>query len=52
MGAPALRELLAGLNRADGDDTPPLAPATSGPGRIRELLTGIGARQGLRGTRR
>lgn len=41
-----LEELLAGLRRGDGDATPPLDPATSGPFRVRELLSGIGARRG------
>jgi nucleoside-diphosphate-sugar epimerase len=43
----ALRELLGGLQAGAGQDTPPLAPGTSGPGRIREFLTGLGGRQGL-----
>jgi nucleoside-diphosphate-sugar epimerase len=41
-----LLELLAGLRRGADGPTPPLARSTSGPGRIRELLTGVGARQG------
>ncbi|CAN5604209.1 SDR family oxidoreductase [soil metagenome] len=42
----ALGELLAGMR--DGADfaTPPLARATSGPLRVRELLTGVGGRSG------
>jgi nucleoside-diphosphate-sugar epimerase len=40
----ALRELLDGLRAGADADTPPLAHRTSGPGRIRELLTGVGAR--------
>jgi nucleoside-diphosphate-sugar epimerase len=40
----ALRELIAGLHGAADEDTPPLARATSGIGRIREVLTGIGQR--------
>jgi UDP-glucose 4-epimerase len=40
----ALLELLDGLRRAQGADTPPLARETSGPLRIRELLTGVGRR--------
>jgi hypothetical protein len=28
-------------------DTPPLAPSTSGPLRVRELLTGLGHRSGV-----
>ncbi|MDQ4145260.1 MAG: NAD-dependent epimerase/dehydratase family protein [Actinomycetota bacterium] len=44
----ALLELLQGIRDGAGFPTPPLAPSTSGPLRIRELLTGIGARTGLR----
>lgn len=41
-----LDEMLAGIReRADGP-TPPLANRTSGPARIRELTTGVGARAG------
>jgi UDP-glucose 4-epimerase len=40
----ALRELLEAMRRGADDQTPPLSRATSGPGRLRELLTGIGAR--------
>ncbi|HEV3377755.1 MAG TPA: NAD-dependent epimerase/dehydratase family protein [Thermoleophilaceae bacterium] len=40
----ALRELLDGIRDRAGLDTPPLAPYTGGPLRIRELLTGVGAR--------
>ena len=39
----ALLELLDGMRRSDGLDTPPLKPA-GGPLRVRELLTGIGGR--------
>jgi nucleoside-diphosphate-sugar epimerase len=42
----ALLDLLNGLNRREALPTPPLARSTSGPFRIRELLTGIGARSG------
>jgi nucleoside-diphosphate-sugar epimerase len=38
----AFLELLGGMREAAGVETPPLARATSGPGRIREVLTGIG----------
>jgi UDP-glucose 4-epimerase len=38
----ALLDLLAGLRDGSGVDTPPLSPATSGPGRVRELVTGVG----------
>lgn len=40
----ALLELLEGIRVGAGLDTPPLAPSTSGPLRVRELLTGIGHR--------
>jgi UDP-glucose 4-epimerase len=40
----ALRDLLDGLRDRSGADTPPLAPETSGPLRVREFLTGVGAR--------
>jgi UDP-glucose 4-epimerase len=43
----ALRELFAGLRDASGIETPPLSPSTSGRGRVREFLTGIGRRSGL-----
>lgn len=39
----ALTELLDGLREGAGFPTPPLAPATSGPLRRRELRTGVGA---------
>jgi len=38
----ALLELLGGLRDSAGLPTPPLDPATSGPLRLREVLTGIG----------
>jgi UDP-glucose 4-epimerase len=40
----ALLELIAGLHNREGIDTPPLSPATGGPLRIREVLTGVGSR--------
>jgi UDP-glucose 4-epimerase len=40
----ALHELLEALAEGEGGATPPLDPSSSGPGRIREVLTGIGAR--------
>jgi UDP-glucose 4-epimerase len=40
----ALRELIEGIHDGAGIDTPPLAPGTGGPMRIRELLTGVGSR--------
>ncbi len=41
----AVEELVAGLRDAADDQTAPLARTTSGPARVRELLTGIGKRQ-------
>jgi UDP-glucose 4-epimerase len=41
----ALLDLLEGLRTGAGLDTPPLSPRTSGPLRIRELLTGVGGRE-------
>jgi UDP-glucose 4-epimerase len=38
----ALLELLDGLRDGAGHPTPPLDPATSGPLRVREFLTGVG----------
>jgi nucleoside-diphosphate-sugar epimerase len=40
----AIGEFLAGLREGAGMDTPPLAPATSGPLRAREVATGVGTR--------
>jgi len=40
----ALLELLGGMRDGAGVDTPPLAPDTGGPLRLRELATGVGAR--------
>ena len=42
----AVRDLLEGLRETAGLDTPPLSPRTSGPFRIREILSGIGRRSG------
>jgi nucleoside-diphosphate-sugar epimerase len=39
-----LLELLTGLRTSAGEATPPLDPHAGGPFRVRELLTGIGAR--------
>jgi nucleoside-diphosphate-sugar epimerase len=44
-GVEALTELLAGFRAGADLDTPPLARETTGPARLRELLTGVGARQ-------
>jgi nucleoside-diphosphate-sugar epimerase len=38
----ALRELLEGMSEGSGVTTPPLDPATTGPFRVRELLTRVG----------
>jgi UDP-glucose 4-epimerase len=43
-GEDAIADLLAGLRDGAGLETPPLAPRTSGPARIRELVTGVGSR--------
>jgi UDP-glucose 4-epimerase len=40
----ALLELMDGIRNRRGFPTPPLDPATSGSGRVRELVTGLGAR--------
>lgn len=40
----ALRSLLLGMSNHEGEDTPPLAPDSGGPLRIRELLSGVGER--------
>jgi hypothetical protein len=42
--ADALLDLLNGLRDRSGSDTPPLAVDGGGPLRVRELLTGLGAR--------
>jgi nucleoside-diphosphate-sugar epimerase len=41
----AIEELASGLRDGAEDQTAPLARATSGPARARELLTGVGKRQ-------
>jgi hypothetical protein len=38
----AFEELFDGIHDGAGLETPPLDPATSGPMRIREVLTGVG----------
>src|SRR5215204_5041399 len=40
----ALLELIDGLRKREGIETPPLASDTGGPMRVREILTGVGAR--------
>jgi UDP-glucose 4-epimerase len=42
----ALTELLEGMRSGAGLETPPLSPGTGGPLRARELLTGVGRREG------
>lgn len=42
----ALMDLLEGIREGAGFGTPPLARRTSGPLRLRELLTGVGGRSG------
>jgi UDP-glucose 4-epimerase len=42
----ALRELLEGMAAGAGLDTPPLEPGGAGPLRLREFLSGVGARTG------
>ena len=42
-GGDALLELIDGIRRGTGLDTPPLAPGTSGPLRVEEFRTGVGA---------
>ncbi len=43
----AVTELLQGLAETAGDATPPLARTTSGRARVREVATGVGARDGV-----
>jgi UDP-glucose 4-epimerase len=43
----ALMELLDGIRERAGAETPPLAPDSGGPLRVRELLTGVGKRAAL-----
>lgn len=40
----AIRELVDGMREGADDRTAPLARSTSGPGRIREFVTGVGGR--------
>jgi len=40
----SLIELIAGMRAGEDYETPPLARGTSGPARVREFLTGLGAR--------
>jgi len=41
----ALRELLDGMSEREGTRTPPLDPQAGGPLRVREILSGLGARK-------
>jgi nucleoside-diphosphate-sugar epimerase len=43
-GEEALMELLDGMQKGAGADTPPLEGGGAGPFRVREFLTGIGGR--------
>jgi nucleoside-diphosphate-sugar epimerase len=49
-GTEALAELIEGIRAGSDLDTPPLARGSSGPARVRELLSGIGARTGAPGS--
>jgi nucleoside-diphosphate-sugar epimerase len=40
----ALHDLLRGIRESEGLDTPPLDPGSGGPGRVREIFTGVGGR--------
>jgi UDP-glucose 4-epimerase len=42
----ALHDLLAGMREGAGLETPPLEPGGAGPLRVREFLSGVGARTG------
>jgi ferritin-like metal-binding protein YciE/nucleoside-diphosphate-sugar epimerase len=46
----ALLDLMEGLRERSGLETPPLAPDTGGPFRVREFLTGVGARDDANNT--
>jgi UDP-glucose 4-epimerase len=41
----ALTELIEGMQRGEGVDTPPLSPDSGGPARARELASGVGSRE-------
>jgi UDP-glucose 4-epimerase len=41
----ALTELIEGMQRGEGVDTPPLSPHSGGPARARELSSGVGSRE-------
>jgi nucleoside-diphosphate-sugar epimerase len=40
----ALLELIDGMRESAGGPTPPLDPSAGGPGRVREILTGVGSK--------
>jgi nucleoside-diphosphate-sugar epimerase len=42
----AFAELVDGIRERAGVETPPLAPGTGGPARAREILSGVGEREG------
>ena len=46
-GIEALEDVVVGLREGAGADTPPLHPRAGGPGRIRDVLSGLGARRGF-----
>ena len=46
-GVEALEDVLAGLREDAGADTPPLHPRAGGRARVREVLSGLGARRGF-----
>jgi UDP-glucose 4-epimerase len=41
----ALLELVEGIRRGEGLETPPLSPESGGPARARELASGVGSRE-------
>jgi UDP-glucose 4-epimerase len=41
----ALLELVEGIRRGEGIETPPLAPGSGGPARAREVASGVGGRE-------
>jgi len=43
-GDEALLELIEGMRESAGAPTPPLDPSAGGPGRVREILTGVGSK--------
>jgi len=43
----ALRDLLEGMSKGEGMETPPLAPGAGGPARVEEIQTGVGETEKL-----